>query len=1200
MMFMVKQFISIFIINFLFFSSFITGFNFNLQAKDQKNNQILFESIGVNPLSDENFKWSEIEVISEPILNQDNNINESSYPKIAVEGDKIYVVWQDKSNISNNGDDSDIFYRYFDGSSWSKIQVISEPVPGQDFNTRESWGPSIAVNNGKIYVVWEDNNNFNNAGYDDDIFFRCNLTGSSWENIQVISEPVQGQFFNFRDSEYPDIAIENDKIFIVWQDLNQSNSAGNDYDIFYRSNLTGTNWEPIQVISEPVLGQDFNSEISRFPKIAVENNKIYVVWEDWNNTNNAGEDNDIFYICNLTGTNWEPVQVISEPVPWQNSNINYSWAPDITVEDGKIYVIWVDDSNIDGAGYDSDIFYRCNLTGIGWENIQVVSEPVKDENFNTELSVAPSITVNFGKNHVVWQDANDTNNAGTDSDIFYRSISTILGLGSPTLSPTSGNTSTIFNFTIACIHRDNKPPIEITVNISGKEYSMLEVDPSDTNFVDGKYYFFNTKNLDIGVHTYKFWASDGIIRVFTRLFNFPIVYNTPPKILTHNNSTAFEDVYYKVDYKYEDIDTTNVGQPLGYWNFSTDANWLEFNRTTAVLNGTPEDDDVGEYWVNITINDTMEIDFTNFTLIVINVNDPPIIITDDIEITYEDEYYEVDYDAFDIDTPENSLIWTMDTNASWLRFESTTAVINGTPSNDDVGEYWVKISVSDSEYMDYSNFTLEVINVNDPPRIITKDNITAFEDEVYEMDYEVKDVDNTPNELSWIISSNAEWLAIDTVNAIINGTPTNDDVGEYWVNISVSDNEYLDFTNFTLTVVNTNDPPSIITEDKTNITVGELYSVNYEAEDIDPVSTTLTWSLKTNASNWLTIDKITGWLNGVPAKGDAGVYWVNVSVTDGENGWDCHNFTLKVIRLPTKENNPPVLSNASMTPVEGNVKTEFTFSVHYYDKDGDIPIFIEVVIDNRAYNMNLGAGENASNGTYEYRIILTEGTHTYYFMASDGLEMVKTDNSTSTEIKKVERTSGETGSWYWIIGVAIVVIIIVLLTFMFIYKRYRATKIPTVRAELLHAPPEHIAFLGVTHSIEGAKPLPTQPTVSKQLASTTMQAQPTIAVVTEKTTAPALAPTPMTPQYQLPKETLTKEQQLGLLQERFLRGEVSEEMYKELKAKIEKGSDVGITVTEEELKEQSKTDEEQQIKSQQEPQESTENDSGQSQEESLK
>ena len=66
-------------------------------------------------------------------------------------------------------------------------------------------------------------------------------------------------------------------------------------------------------------------------------------------------------------------------------------------------------------------------------------------------------------------------------------------------------------------------------------------------------------------------------------------------------------LYYKVKYDYEDIDLANVDQ-IGTWSFLTNAEWLTFDLTTAILNGTPSNDNVGEYWVNISINDTIDID----------------------------------------------------------------------------------------------------------------------------------------------------------------------------------------------------------------------------------------------------------------------------------------------------------------------------------------------------------------------------------------------------------------------------------------------------------------------------------------------------------------------------------------------------------------------------------------------------------------
>ena len=242
------------IISMVILSGLIINLNFDLNTIGSENDSNPIRDVGPKRFGGEDLNWSQIEVISEPILSQNNNINGSLNPKIAVEGDKIYVVWADVTDYNGAGSDMDIFYRFFDGSSWSKIEVISEPVPGKNFNTDISMCPEIAVESGRIYVVWCDGNNTNGAGLDWDIFYRCNLTGSSWEDIQVISEPIVGSNINTVMSFVPKIAIENGKIYVVWCDGNNTNGAGLDWDIFYRCNLTGNNWEDVQVISEPLAG----------------------------------------------------------------------------------------------------------------------------------------------------------------------------------------------------------------------------------------------------------------------------------------------------------------------------------------------------------------------------------------------------------------------------------------------------------------------------------------------------------------------------------------------------------------------------------------------------------------------------------------------------------------------------------------------------------------------------------------------------------------------------------------------------------------------------------------------------------------------------------------------------------------------------------------------------------------------------------
>jgi len=861
---------SILVIVFLLLTSFILPSGFNATKDSSKS---ITTSYSNAPIGSGNNNWSSLQILSEPVIGQNINVNPSTAPRIAVENDKIYVVWGDSNNTNGAGTDSDIFYKYFDGNIWSDIQVISEPITGQNFNTGDSGGAEIAVENGKIYVMWQDYNNTNGAGTDMDIFYRTNLTGSGWEDIQVISEPSPGNNYNTADCQYGCLQVENGKIYAMWSDNNNTYGSGTDMDIYFRCNLTGSSWEKVQLISEPVQGQNINTQYSGSIWFVVENGKIYSVWPDHNRTNGAGSDKDIFFRCNLTGSAWEDVHVISEPVQGKNNNFGNSRSPKIAVENGNIYIAWYDNHNTDNSGSDTDILYRDNITGNGWGKIQVISEPVQGQNLNTGYSKAPKIitvngithvfwydTDNFnsagndydifnrvnqsggwgpievvsepipgknyntgsserphmaigsGKLHLVWQDANNTNGAGTDSDIFYRTKSISWSLYSSKIKPVFGNTSTYFNYTIIYTHLKNISPTQISVNISGTEYPMLEVNSGDTNFIDGKDYYFNITQLNIGIHTCQFYASDGNTSWSTSLIHTPIVYNSHPIILTEDNITAYEDSYYEVFYDYHDIDLANTGQ-LGAWHFSTNASWLAFNRTTAILNGTPKNADVGEYWVNISINDTFELDFNNYTLKVIDVNDRPIIINSNVETTYEDELYEVDYNAVDVDSVVDNQIWSLNTNASsWLDINSVSGIIQGIPENDEVGDHWVNVSVFDGEGgFGFTNFTLSVLNVNDPPEINTQDILIANVFDLYLVDYNATDIDSKISKQTWSLSTNASWLTLDSLSGVLIGTPSISDLGWYNVNVTVNDNNGdFDWHAFILTVIKINIPPELV------------------------------------------------------------------------------------------------------------------------------------------------------------------------------------------------------------------------------------------------------------------------------------------------------------------------------------------------------------------------------------------------------
>jgi len=215
-------------------------------------------------------------------------------------------------------------------------------------------------------------------------------------------------------------------------------------------------------------------------------------------------------------------------------------------------------------------------------------------------------------------------------------------------------------------------------------------------------------------------------------------------------------------------------------------------------------------------------------------------------------------------------------------------------SFDEIGNYscfiWANDTVGNNNITNF--FTFKIINANTPPIINTTDVINAFEDTLYSVNYTAIDPD-VSDVLSWSIVTNASFLNINSSSGLLSGIPSNEQVGSYYVNVSVSDgNGGTDDHNFTLTVINTNDPPIIETTDVTSATEDVPYFNDYQATDPD-IGDILTWSLVSDAV-FLGIDSGSGVLSGIAGDGDVGVFFVNVSVSDGHGGVDFHNFSLTV------------------------------------------------------------------------------------------------------------------------------------------------------------------------------------------------------------------------------------------------------------------------------------------------------------------
>ena len=147
---------------------------------------------------------------------------------------------------------------------------------------------------------------------------------------------------------------------------------------------------------------------------------------------------------------------------------------------------------------------------------------------------------------------------------------------------------------------------------------------------------------------------------------------------------------------------------------------------------------------------------------------------------------------------------------------------NGTlsflPTNDDVGSFWVNISVTDGALSDWANFTFNVVNMNDRPVFVTVAGqavtgaailIEATEDVYENFTVAVADPDLKYGDvLTYTLNITNARIWINETSGNVSFLPSNDDVGYVNGSMTVKDNaDASDVVDLSIHILNVNDPP---------------------------------------------------------------------------------------------------------------------------------------------------------------------------------------------------------------------------------------------------------------------------------------------------------------------------------------------------------------------------------------------------------
>ncbi len=425
-------------------------------------------------------------------------------------------------------------------------------------------------------------------------------------------------------------------------------------------------------------------------------------------------------------------------------------------------------------------------------------------------------------------------------------------------------------------------------------------------------------NDDVGTWWARITVVDQARNVDQKNFTFEVVNtNDDPIILTGSLPNATEDMDYKVKIEAMDIDPT---EDILTWEIvEKEATFLTLDNSTGILSGKPVESDIGSYTLEISLTDgNGGMNSALYELIVLDVNDPPIIISDDLISVLQNELYNVTYRVFDEDDPDD-FEWYLHTNANWLSMINDTGRLSGIPGNDDIGHFFVNITVEDIRGgRTNHNFSLEVVDVNDPPIWINvSEDVEVQRGELFTFEFEAEDIDD-PELFEWSLNTNAEWLRLISGTGKMTGIPKDDDVGSFFANISVEDvrggwSTY----NFTLTVKNENDPP-VWTNIPVDEAIEERFQYTFDVDAFDMDEDTLIYGISSNPETGITIDENTGVITWTATLEQftppLNVLYVSLNVSDGYHVM-YRNFTISVIKNSTVQ---PVNSDSNSTAGDEN------------------------------------------------------------------------------------------------------------------------------------------------------------------------------------------------------------------------------------------------------------------------------------------
>jgi hypothetical protein len=262
------------------------------------------------------------------IKNLSNNSKDSNNQEISVSDQNVYVVWQDidstdsssnKKNLKDKEISSSISFR----GSTNKGNTFNDKIEITN-NIYDSY-PKVNSFQNYVYVVWNSENKSSSKDYTNTglFFIKSSDYGKNFDNsIRLVKD-------KFGESQ---ISVLKDELVIVWGGLHSKN-INNIY--FVQSEDNGVTFKEPSIIIQKDTKPNYNSYSDRTnnpSNVEIANNDhSYAVWQDI-----ISQENQDIFMGNIKNST-QSIKIIN-----LSNNSGISECPSIAISNNNIYVIWED------------------------------------------------------------------------------------------------------------------------------------------------------------------------------------------------------------------------------------------------------------------------------------------------------------------------------------------------------------------------------------------------------------------------------------------------------------------------------------------------------------------------------------------------------------------------------------------------------------------------------------------------------------------------------------------------------------------------------------------------------------------------------------------------------------------------------------------------------------------------------------------